>query len=669
MEEGNGVGGGDAGQVLAISMATSVKDDAEAAAATPRGRWRVALPPPRSSWAKLKARTMETFFPDDPFRRLHGRRPLISKCFLAAQLIFPVLEWAPAYSLPLLKADLISGLTIASLAIPQGISYAALANLPPILGLYSSFVPPLVYAVLGSSRDLAVGPVSIASLIMGSMLRQAVNPSTNPALFLRLAFTSTFFAGLVQASLGILRLGFFIDLLSKATLVGFMAGAAIIVSLQQLKGFLGIAHFTNHMAIVPVMNSVFHETSEWSWPTIVMGVCFLTMLLLARHIGTRRPKLFWVSAGSPLASVILSTILVFLFKAQNHGISIIGELKRGLNTPSWDKLLFHGSYLGTTVKTGFVTGIMSLAEGVAVGRTFAALKGYKVDGNKEMMAVGIMNIVGSCTSCYITTGAFSRSAVNHNAGCKTAMSNIVMAVTVMVTLLFLMPLFIYTPNVVLAAIIITAVIGLIDITAVYHIWKMDKMDFLVCICAFSGVIFISVQEGLAIAVGVSVLRILLQIIRPKIGIQGNLPGTDIFRNLHHYKEATRIPGFLILSIEGPINFANATYLNERITRWIEEESEEQISLQFVLLDLSSVGNIDTSGVSFLMDLKKSTEKQDLQLVLINPVGEVMEKLQRANDLHSLFGAECFYLTTEEAVISLSSLSKRNHNNALNEQIA
>ncbi|PKA62715.1 putative sulfate transporter 3.3 [Apostasia shenzhenica] len=231
-----------------------------------------------------------------------------------------------------------------------------------------------------------------------------------------------------------------------------------------------------------------------------MGFCFLGLLLFARYVSMRRPNLFWVSAGAPLASVILSTILVFLFKAQKHGISIIGELKRGLNSPSWDKLLFHSSYLGTTVRTGLVTGILSLAEGVAVGRTFAAMKGYKVDGNKEMMAIGIMNIVGSCTSCYVTTGAFSRSAVNHNAGCKTAMSNIFMSVTIMVTLLFLMPLFIHTPNVVLAAIIISAVFGLIDVKAAYHIWKMDKMDFFVCMSAFLGVIFVSVEGGLAIAV-------------------------------------------------------------------------------------------------------------------------------------------------------------------------
>ncbi|KAJ4709751.1 Sulfate transporter 3.3 like [Melia azedarach] len=620
------------------------------------------VPPPRKSTIqKLKTRMKETFFPDDPLRQFKGQ-PLRKKWILAAQYIFPILEWGPNYSLKLFKSDVISGLTIASLAIPQGISYAKLASLPPIVGLYSSFVPPLVYAVLGSSRDLAVGPVSIASLILGSMLRQEVSPTQDPVLFLQLAFTATFFAGLFQASLGFLRLGFIIDFLSKATLIGFMAGAAIIVSLQQLKSLLGITHFTKQMGLVPVMSSVFHNTKEWSWQTILMGFCFLVFLLLTRHVGMKRPKLFWVSAGAPLASVIISTLLVFAFKAQHHGISVIGKLEEGLNPPSWNMLKFHGSHMGLVMKTGLITGIISLTEGIAVGRTFAALKNYQVDGNKEMIAIGLMNMVGSSTSCYITTGAFSRSAVNHNAGAKTAVSNVIMSVTVMVTLLFLMPLFQYTPNVVLGAIIVTAVVGLIDIPAAYQIWKVDKFDFLVLLCAFVGVIFISVQDGLAIAVGISIFKILLQITRPKTVMLGNIPGTDIYRDLHHYKDTMKIPGFLILSVEAPINFANTTYLNERISRWIEEyESEEdlkkQSSLRYVILEMSAVSAIDTSGVAFFKDLKKAMEKKDVELVLVNPLAEVLEKLQRSDVNGDLRRPDSLYLTVGEAVASLSSTIK------------
>ncbi|KAI4373232.1 hypothetical protein MLD38_011381 [Melastoma candidum] len=621
----------------------------------------VVPPPPTSTFDHVKNRVKETFFPDDPLRHFKGQ-PVRKKWILGMQYVFPILQWGPNYNLKLLRSDIIAGLTIASLAIPQGISYAKLASLPPIVGLYSSFVPPLVYAVLGSSRDLAVGPVSIASLILGSMLRQAVSPSADPVLFLQLAFSATFFAGLFQASLGFLRLGFIIDFLSKATLVGFMAGAAIIVSLQQLKSLLGIIHFTKEMGLVQVLTSVFKHTNEWSWQTILMGLCFLCFLLVTRHISLRRPNLFWVSAVAPLASVILSTILVVAFKAQNHGISVIGKLQQGLNPPSWNMLRFHGSHLGLLMKTGLITGIISLTEGIAVGRTFAALKSYQVDGNKEMIAIGLMNIVGSATSCYVTTGAFSRSAVNHNAGAKTAVSNIIMSMTVMVTLLFLMPLFRYTPNVVLGAIIVTAVIGLIDIPSAHAIWKVDKFDFLVLVCAFLGVLLISVQGGLAIAVGISILKILMQITRPKTAMLGNIPGTDIYRNTDQYKDAVGVPGFLILSIEAPINFANTNYLNERILRWVEEHESEQdpkglSGIRYVLLDLSAVSSIDTSGVSLLMDIRKALDKKDLDLVLVNPIGEVMEKLNKADGAKVLIGQDSLFLTVGEAVASLSCAMK------------
>ncbi|KAE9600490.1 putative SLC26A/SulP transporter [Lupinus albus] len=449
-----------------------------------------------------------------------------------------------------------------------GISYAKLANLPPIIGLYSSFVPPLIYSMLGSSKHLGVGPISIASMVMGSMLSEIVSFTQYPTLYLKLAFTTTFFAGIFQASLGILRLGFIIDFLSKATLIGFMAGVAVIVSLQQLKALLGIVHFTNKMQIVPVLISVFKQRHEWSWQAVVLGSCLLVFLLTTRYISLKKPKLFWVSAAAPLTSVILSTILVFLLRNKTNKIAFIGELPKGINPPSPNLLYFKGPLLALAIKTGLITGILSLIEGIAVGRTFAAFNNYQVDGNKEMIAIGVMNVVGSCSSCFVTAGSFSRSAVNYNAGAKSTVSNIVMAAAVLVTLLFLMPLFHYTPNVVLGAIIITAVIGLIDYQAVVKLWKVDKLDCLACMCSFFGVLFISVPVGLSIAVGISVFKILLHVSRPNTLVLGNISGTNIFHNVKQYKEALKIPSFLILGIESPIFFANSNYLQERLVKEI-----------------------------------------------------------------------------------------------------
>ncbi|KAG7577427.1 STAS domain [Arabidopsis thaliana x Arabidopsis arenosa] len=620
----------------------------------------VCLPPKKTAFQKLKKRVADVFFPDDPLQRFRNQT-WRNRVILGLQSLFPIFTWASQYDLKLFRSDVVSGLTIASLAIPQGISYAKLANLPPIVGLYSSFVPPLIYAVLGSSRHLAVGPVSIASLVMGSMLSESVSPTQDSILYLKLAFTSTFFAGVFQASLGLLRLGFMIDFLSKATLVGFTAGAAVIVSLQQLKGLLGIVHFTGKMQFIPVMSSVFNHRSEWSWETIVMGVGFLSILLTTRHISMRKPKLFWISAASPLASVIISTLLVYLIRSKTHAISFIGHLPKGLNPPSLNMLYFSGAHLALAIKTGIITGILSLTEGIAVGRTFASLKNYQVNGNKEMMAIGFMNMAGSCTSCYVTTGSFSRSAVNYNAGAKTAVSNIVMASAVLVTLLFLMPLFYYTPNVILAAIILTAVIGLIDYQAAYKLWKVDKFDFFTCLCSFFGVLFVSVPLGLAIAVGVSVIKILLHVTRPNTLEFGNIPGTQIYQSLGRYREASRIPGFLILAIESPIYFANSTYLQDRILRWTREE-ETRIkeingtTLKCIILDMTAVSAIDTSGLEAVFELRRRLEKQSLQLVLVNPVGTVMEKLHKSKIIEAL-GLSGLYLTVGEAVADLSSTWK------------
>ncbi|PSR86092.1 Sulfate transporter 3.1 like [Actinidia chinensis var. chinensis] len=618
----------------------------------PSHRVAVAVPPRQPFFKSLKASVKETFFPDDPLRQFKNQ-PRSRKLVLGLQYFLPIFEWGPRYSLEFFKADLIAGITIASLAIPQGISYAKLANLPPILGLYSSFVPPLVYAMMGSSRDLAVGTVAVASLLTASMLGNEVNANENPTLYLHLAFTATFFAGVFQASLGILRLGFIVDFLSHATIVGFMAGAATVVCLQQLKGILGLDHFTHGTDLVSVMRSVFSQTHKWRWESALLGCCFLFYLLLARYFSKKKPNLFWISAMAPLTSVILGSLLVYLTHAEKHGVQVIGQLKKGLNPPSITDLAFGSAYLSTALKTGIVTGVIALAEGIAVGRSFAMFKNYHIDGNKEMIAFGTMNIVGSCTSCYLTTGPFSRSAVNFNAGCKTAVSNIVMAMAVMITLLFLTPLFHYTPLVVLSSIIIAAMLGLIDYNAAIHLWHVDKFDFVVCMGAYMGVVFGSVEIGLVIAVGLSLLRVLLFVARPRTLVLGNIPNSMIYRSVDQYPDTNNVPGVLILEIDAPIYFANSSYLRERISRWIDEEEDKlkpsgETSLQYVILDMGAVGNIDTSGISMLEEVKKITDRRGLKLVLANPGGEVMKKLNKSN-LIDMIGQEWIYLTVGEAV--------------------
>ncbi|KAA8522506.1 hypothetical protein F0562_013133 [Nyssa sinensis] len=578
----------------------------------------------------------------------------LSNIHKAVQAIFPIFKWGQSYSLTKFRGDLIAGLTIASLCIPQDIGYAKLANLDPQYGLYSSFVPPLIYAFMGSSRDIAIGPVAVVSLLLGTLLQNEIDPTTNAVEYRRLAFTATFFAGITQATLGCLRLGFLIDFLSHAAIVGFMGGAAITIALQQLKGFLGIKNFTKKSDIVSVMKSVWGSVHHgWNWQTIAIGATFLAFLLFAKYIGKKNKKLFWVPAIAPLISVVVSTFFVFITHAERHGVQIVRHIEKGINPPSVNEIYFTGEYALKGFRIGVVAAMIALTEAIAIGRTFASMKDYQLDGNKEMVALGTMNIVGSMTSCYVATGSFSRSAVNYMAGCQTAVSNIVMSCVVFLTLEFITPLFKYTPNAILASIIISAVIGLIDFEAAILIWKIDKFDFVACMGAFFGVIFVSVEIGLLIAVSISFAKILLQVTRPRTAILGRIPSTTVYRNIQQYPEATKVPGVLIVRVDSAIYFSNSNYVKERILRWLTDEEEQlkaayQPKIQFLIADMSPVTDIDTSGIHALEELHRSLQKRDVQLVLANPGQVVIDKLHASN-FTNVIGEDKIFLTVAEAI--------------------
>lgn len=615
--------------------------------------YKVGYPPRKNLATEFRDTVRETFFHDNPLRQYKGQSGS-TRFMMGLQFFFPIFGWGRDYSLSKFKGDLIAGLTIASLCIPQDIGYSKLANLDPQYGLYSSFIPPLIYAAMGSSRDIAIGPVAVVSLLIGSLLQNEVDHVKNKEEYMRLAFTATFFAGVTQAALGFLRLGFLIEFLSHAAIVGFMGGAAITIALQQLKYVLGIANFTRKTDIVSVMESVWSSVHHgWNWQTIVIGISFLAFLLFAKYIGKKNRKLFWVPAIAPIISVILATFFVYITRADKQGVQIVKTIEQGINPSSVHKIYFTGPFVAKGFKIGVVCGIVGLTEAVAIGRTFAAMKDYQIDGNKEMVALGTMNIVGSMTSCYIATGSFSRSAVNFMAGCKTPVSNVVMSVVVLLTLLVITPLFKYTPNAILGSIIISAVIGLVDYEAAVLIWKVDKLDFIACMGAFFGVVFASVEIGLLIAVSISFAKILLQVTRPRTALLGNLPGTTIYRNTSQYPEARLVPGVVIVRVDSAIYFSNSNYVRERILRWLTDEEDKSKalglpSISFLIVEMSPVIDIDTSGIHALEDLYKNLHKREIQLILSNPGSVVIEKLQ-ASKLTEHIGSNYIFLTVADAV--------------------
>ncbi|KAI3509383.1 hypothetical protein L1887_24614 [Cichorium endivia] len=538
---------------------------------------KVGRPPKQDLLKEIKTGLKETFLSDDPLKPFKGQPPK-RKLVLGFQTLFPILEWGRDYSFSKFKGDFIAGCTIASLCIPQDIGYAKLAYLDPQYGLYSSFVPPLIYAFMGSSRDIAIGPVAVVSLLLGTMLREELDPVKQKHDYERLAFTATFFAGVTQATLGFFRLGFLIDFLSHAAIVGFMGGAAVTIALQQLKGLFGIKNFTKKTDVISVMRSVIQAAHHgWNWQTILIGVSFLAFLLVAKFIGKKNKKLFWVPAIAPLISVIISTFFVFITRADKDGVQIVRHIKQGVNPSSASEIYFSGHFLAKGFKIGVIAGMIALTEAVAIGRTFASMKDYQIDGNKEMVALGSMNIIGSLTSCYVATGSFSRSAVNFMAGC------------------------------------------------------------------------------LLIAVAISFAKILLQVTRPRTAVLGKIPRTSVYRNVEQYPGATRIPGLLIIRIDSAIYFSNSNYIKERILRWLRDEEEmikDQPRVQYLIVDMSPVTDIDTSGIHALEELYGSLQKKDVQLILTNPGQTVLDKMYTSK-FEDMIGEGKIFLSVADAVLTVA----------------
>ncbi|KFK26191.1 hypothetical protein AALP_AA8G214500 [Arabis alpina] len=610
---------------------------------TPKGRG-VNFSAPRSFFVKFRSKCKETFFSDDPFKPISQEPNGLLKTKKLLEYFVPVFEWLPKYNLQKLRYDLLAGITITSLAVPQGISYAKLASVPPIIGLYSSFVPPFVYAVFGSSNNLAVGTVAACSLLLAETIGEKMSKE-DPELYLHLIFTATFITGVFQFALGFLRLGILVDFLSHSTITGFMGGTAVIILLQQLKGLLGLEHFTHKTDVVSVIHSVVTNRVELKWQSALAGVCFLIFLQTTRYIKTKKPKLFWVSAMGPMVVVLVGCLVAYLVHGSEHGIKTVGPLKKGLNPPSIQFLNFDAKYLPSVIKAGMVTGLIALAEGIAIGRSFAVMKNEQTDGNKEMVAFGLMNIVGSFTSCYLTTGPFSKTAVNYNAGTRTPMSNVVMGICMMLVLLFLAPIFSYTPLVGLSAIIMSAMLGLIDYEEMYHLFKVDKFDFIVCMTAFFGVSFLSMDYGLMMSVAVSILRALLYVARPSTCKLGRIPNSVMFRDIEQYPATEEMLGYVILQLGSPVFFANSTYIRERILRWIRDEPE---AVEFLLLDLSGVSSIDMTGMETLLEVRRILGSKGVKMVVINPRFEVLEKMILAHFVEKI-GKEYVFLSIDDAV--------------------
>ncbi|XP_020680810.1 sulfate transporter 4.1, chloroplastic-like isoform X3 [Dendrobium catenatum] len=437
------------------------------------------------------------------------------------ELLLPCTRWIRTYQwTEYLQVDIMAGITVGVMLVPQAMSYAKLAGLHPIYGLYSGFIPIFVYGIFGSSRQLAIGPVTLVSLLVSNVLSSIVSPKEE--LYTELAILLAFMVGALECTMGLLRLGWLLRFISHSVISGFITSSAIIIALSQAKYFLGY-NIERSSQIVPLAKSIIAGVGNFSWPPFLMGSIILAIILLMKHLGSSKKNLRFLRASGPLTAVILGTAFVKIFHPPS--ITVVGEIPQGLPKFHIPREFDHAESLISTAV--LITGV-AILESVGIAKALAAKNGYELDSNQELFGLGMANICGSFFSAYPATGSFSRSAVNHESGAKTGLSGIITGITMGCALYFLTPLFQDIPQCALAAIVISVGISLVSSSLAFVIHESAN---------------------------------------PHIAVLGRLPGTTVYRTIEQYPEAYVYIGIVVVRIDAPLYFANISYIKDRLRQY------------------------------------------------------------------------------------------------------
>ncbi|CAG7882425.1 unnamed protein product [Brassica rapa] len=563
--------------------------------------------------------------------------------------LFPCFVWIRSYRWhQYFKLDLMAGITVGIMLVPQqSMSYAKLAGLQPIYGLYSSFVPVFVYAVFGSSRQLAVGPVALVSLLVSNALGGIVDPSEE--LYTELAILLALLVGIFECVMGFLRLGWLIRFISHSVISGFTTASAIVIGLSQLKYFLGY-NVSRSSKIVPLVESVIAGADQFKWPPFLLGSTILVILLVMKHVGKANKELQFIRAAGPLTGLAFGTTIAKVFHSPS--ISLVGDIPQGLPKFSLPKSFDHAKLLLPTA--ALITGV-AILESVGIAKALAAKNRYELDSNSELFGLGVANIFGSLFSAYPTTGSFSRSAVNSESEAKTGLSGLVTGIIIGCSLLFLTPVFKYIPQCALAAIVISAVSGLVDYEGAIFLWRVDKRDFTLWTITSTTTLFFGIEIGVLVGVGFSLAFVIHESANPHIAVLGRLPGTTVYRNMKQYPEAYTYNGIVIVRVDAPIYFANISYIKDRLREYEvafdkhTNKGPEVERIYFLILEMSPVTYIDSSAVEALKELYEEYKTRDIQqLAISNPNKEVLLTLARSG-IVELIGKEWYFVRVHDAV--------------------
>jgi len=524
--------------------------------------------------------------------------------------VVPILTWAPRYPREKLRGDVTAGLTVAVMLIPQGMAYAALAGMSPITGLYASIVGILVYALLGTSGSLAVGPVAITSLLTVEGLARVAVPEdpSYPATAALLALL----VGGVLAVLGLLRLGVLVNLLSHPVISGFTSAAAIVIALSQVKDLFGL-DIGRPEGVVETVRALAEGIGDTSAVTLALGVAAIALLVAGRRYARRLP--------TALVVVVLATLSTWGFALDERGVAILGDVPSGLPTPALPEM--SGTLLGDLLPVALTIAIVAFAEGISVAKAIARKTRDDVDANQELLATGAANAAAGAFSGFPIAGGFSRTAVNYQAGARTPLASLVTAGVLTAAVLWFTPLFFYLPKVVLAAVVVVAVLGLVDVTDAVETFRLRRSDGATLAVTFLVTLLIGVEPGLAVGVVFSLAVFVWRSSNPHATELGRVEGTTEYRNVDRWPTRTA-DDVAILRVDGPLFFANTKSLEDRVQTLVAGRP----NLRAVILDASATTDIDASGAHALHELSSDLAAAGIALHLAVVRGPIRDVLSR-----------------------------------------
>ncbi|MEM7102401.1 MAG: solute carrier family 26 protein [Bacteroidota bacterium] len=548
--------------------------------------------------------------------------------------IIPFFSWIKTYNKRFLASDLMAGLTVGVMLVPQGMAYAMIAGLPPIYGLYASIVPLIIYAFLGTSRHLAVGPVAMVSLLIAAGVGQLANQETEQ--YIALAISLALLVGLIQVAMGIFRLGFLVKFLSHPVISGFTSAAALIIGFSQLKHLLGIDIERSHH-IHEILISAIQNFSDINWVTLGIGIGGILTIIILKKIHKSIP--------SAMIVVAIGILIVYFFELTNLGVTIVGDVPKGL--PIFGVPEFSSDTIINLLPMALTIVIISFVESIAIAKAIQSKhKNYEIIPNQELIALGAANVGGAFFQAFPTTGGLSRTAVNDQAGAKTGMASIFSAVLIGLTLLFLTPLFFFLPTSLLAAIIMVAVFGLIDTKQVRYLWKADRRDLVMLLVTFFATLSLGIETGILIGVVLSLGMVIYQSTKPHIAVLGQVPGTEYYRNINRFKELKVREDVLIFRFDAHLYFANADYFKKSLNQKILNKGD---NLRLTILDTDSINHIDSSGLHTLEEIWDDMQNRNIAFYFTSMKGPVRDILYKSG-LSQKMGDGCFFMTINDALV-------------------